>query len=436
MQTKKITEHGLVKMCMAELCQKEGFAGYDNLVQREQQFLCDRIETETGVLISLSTIKRLLNGQFSRIPQIATLDAIAITAGYKNWRNFRLSKNQNGINHHEAGIDENVVPTINAGNKILMAWLLVLAMGLILAAMVLLIIKKSAAPNIAYADKAQFSATKVTGNDIPNTVIFKYNVDSVNADSFFIQQSWDRSRRVKIQKHNYTLTDIYYEPGFHTAKLIANNKVIKKLYVSIPTDKWFFYTKENIPKSTPKYILSTTGIKNGAMQLTAEEILSSKTDIKKDNQVCQVYFPSKLESSSDNFVLKFRIKVNSLNNEACPYFMSEVFCQHYFIYFKSTLKGCTSNLDCEFGENAFNGKINDLSAFGSNVNTWQNVEFTVKDKNASISINGVKIFSASYRHSAGLITGLGFISNGLCQVYFVDFKTIDGKNIYSNDFNH
>jgi hypothetical protein len=434
MQTNKITEHELVKMCMAELCQKEGFADCDNLVQREQQFLCDRIEAETGVMISLSTIKRLLNGQFSRIPQIATLDAIAISAGYKNWQNFRLSKNQNGINHHEADSAENLVQAINPGNKILMARLLVFAMGLILVAMVFLIVRKSGEPVVGNADKAQFSATKVTGNDIPNTVVFKYNVDSVNADSFFIQQSWDKNRRVKIQKHNYTLTDIYYEPGFHTAKLIANNKVIKKLYVSIPTDRWFFYTKENVPKSIPKYI-PTTGFKDGAMQLTPGDILNSKTDIKKDNQICQVYFPSKIGNSSDNFVLKFRIKVNSLNNEACPYFMSEVFCQRYFMYFKSSLKGCTSTLDCEFGEYALNGKINDLSAFGSNVNSWQNVEFMVKDKNATISINGVRIFSAPYHHSAGLITGLGFISNGLCQVDFVDFKTIDGKNIYSNNFN-
>ncbi|MEI9809516.1 MAG: hypothetical protein WDO16_17520 [Bacteroidota bacterium] len=44
------------------------------------------------------------------------------------------------------------------------------------------------------------------------------------ADSFFIQQSWDKNRRVKIDKHSHTLTDIYYEPGYHIAKLIATTK--------------------------------------------------------------------------------------------------------------------------------------------------------------------------------------------------------------------
>jgi len=110
--------------------------------------------------------------------------------------------------------------------------------------------------------------------------------------------------------------------------------------------------------------------------------------------------------------------------------MTEVFCQRQFMYFISTLKGCTSELRSQFGENDLNGKTNDLSALGSNVRTWQNVAFSVKNKNATISINGSKVFSASYYHSCGLITGIGFISNGLCEVDSLDMKTIEGKEIY------
>ncbi|HTI92333.1 MAG TPA: hypothetical protein VL727_17180, partial [Puia sp.] len=54
--------------------------------------LCDTIESKTGVMISLSTIKRLLNGQFARIPQTATLNAIALSAGYTSWRDFKQVK--------------------------------------------------------------------------------------------------------------------------------------------------------------------------------------------------------------------------------------------------------------------------------------------------------------------------------------------------------
>jgi len=251
----------------------------------------------------------------------------------------------------------------------------------------------------------------------------------VAADSFFIQQSWDRNRRVRVFKHNYTLTDIYYEPGYHTAKLIANDKIIKTVDVSIPTDRWMFYAKEGIAKGLPKYIEADV-VKARSLRLTKDDLVKSRIDIQKENVFVNVYFPSHIESSSDNFVLKFRIKVDELKNEPCSFLMTEVFCQRQFMYFISTLKGCTSELRSQFGENDLNGKTNDLSALGSNVRTWQNVAFSVKNKNATISINGSKVFSASYYHSCGLITGIGFISNGLCEVDSLDMKTIEGKEIY------
>ncbi len=112
--------------------------------------------------------------------------------------------------------------------------------------------------------KAQFSMNKTTRNDLPNTVVFNYNIDDVNADSFFIQQSWDKDRRVRIDKKNHTLTDIYYEPGYHVAKLIANDSVIRTIDVSIPTDKWFYYARERKPASIPEYV-SCAGFKQGAV---------------------------------------------------------------------------------------------------------------------------------------------------------------------------
>jgi len=438
MQAKKIDEQELVKICMAELCLREGFANPGKMVQRDFQYVSEIIESKTDVLISLSTIRRLLNGQFARLPQINTLNAIAITAGYQNWHSFELNKTRgNGAilqnNDHDVKANANTIRSI----KILKNKFLVLSIVLVLVVIgslgVLSLIRAGKYKWIN-ADKAQFSAIKVTGNDLPNTVIFKYNVDAVIADSFFIQQSWDKNRRVKIDKNNHTLTDIYYEPGYHIAKLMANDQIIKTMDVSIPTDRWVFYAKEKTPGSQPKYVLSTNGFKDGSMQLTLNDILKSKIDIQKENIYLQVYFPSMIKHSSDNFVLKFKIRVHELNNESCPYFMGEVFCQRYFLYFKSTLKGCTSELNTQFGENYLSGKSNDFSALGTDVKHWNNVELTVKRKKVSVKINNNEVFSTHYQKTCGMITGLGFISNGLCEVDFVDLKTLDEKSIYRNDF--
>src|SRR6201999_2179787 len=107
---------------------------------------------------------------------------------------------------------------------------------------------------------------------------------------FFIQQSWDRKRRVRVLKHHYTLTDIYYEPGYYTAKLIANDKIIKTFEVSIPTDRWVFYAKEGITQGLPKYI-TANGVKARSLRLTNDDLKKSGIDIQKENAYVNVYFP-------------------------------------------------------------------------------------------------------------------------------------------------
>jgi hypothetical protein len=104
------------------------------------------------------------------------------------------------------------------------------------------------------------------------------------------------------------------------------------------------------------------------------------------------------------------------------------------MFFKSTPKGCTSEMKAQFGESILNGKTTDLSALGSNVNEWQDVTILVKNKTATISINQIPVLTTSYNQSSGKITGLGFLSNGLPEVDFVHLTTLDGKEIYSNEF--
>ncbi len=172
------------------------------------------------------------------------------------------------------------------------------------------------------------------------------------------------------------------------------------------------------------------------MLLSQEELVNSQVDIKKENEYLQVYFPAVIEYSSDNFSLHFRIRVHQLNNAFCPYFMAEIFCQKNFMYFTSTLKGCASEIRAQFGENYMSGKTNDLSTLGAEVKEWQDVVVTVTNRKVNIRINNTEVLSADYLQPSGLITGLGFISNGLCEVDSVHLQTLDGKDIYTNDFDN
>ena len=431
-----MTEQELVKRCLNAICRKNGFDDPSAMTQRDFELISHEVEDSTGILISVSTFKRLLHGRFSRMPQIATLNAISTYLGFKNWQDYRNSANKTGNSLKPAKEkNEKALNKGNSGYAFSFNWKLIGAVAITTAIVVFLsFVKISSRPAPGY-EKAQFAAKKTTDNSIPNTVIFNYNIDDVNADSFFIQQSWDKRRRVKIFKHSYTLTDIYYEPGYHNAKLIANDSVIKTADVSIPTDKWFFCAKDKSLSGIPEYIKTGIIAKNGCLTLNKSDLASSNIKTEDEKTFMYTYFPGKIEVSSDNFTFKARVRMKEVRNNQCPYIMYEVFCQRRFMYFRSLPKGCASEAYAQFGDKFLYGKEVDLSSLCYDLNQWIDIELMVKNKVATVNFNNKQIFSAMYNNSSGLVTGLGFISNGLCEVDFVELKGLDGKVVYENDFN-
>jgi len=422
-----MNDQTIVKETLFEIFRKCGYSDYKNMTQRDFEHISGEIEKKSGIVISATTIKRLSNGEFSRLPQIATLNALSNYFEFNTWQEYRASlatREKQGIKKVNAG-----PPRKRLHFPVQLKW------GLLLLSIPIfgyfLLTTKSQPGNF---DKAGFSAHKNTSNDIPNTVVFNYDIDLVNADSFFIQQSWDKNRRVRIYKNTHTLTDIYYEPGYHTARLIANDSIIKTVDISIPTDKWFFCANEDKARYTTEYIKTDTFTRNGSLAITPDELRHNKIDVDQEKMYVYCYFPGKLEVNSDNYSLKTRVRMKELRNNFCPYLSLEIYCQRYFMVFKSTPPGCASEAFILLGEKQINGKETDLASIAFNVTRWTDIEVIVKNRHATIKINGKDCFSTSYSNSAALITGMGFLSNGLCEVDKVELMGLDGKTVYKNDF--
>lgn len=427
-----MTDQELVKDCLREICAKNGFLQPDAMVQRDFEFISQEIENATGILLSISTLRRLLNGEFSRIPQIATLNAISAYLGFKNWQDHKNSRNNDPLTVRETHQPE---PLSTSRNKRVLRskWFWPILAGLL----IFLFFVYLAIPSVKktlHAEKASFGAKKTTANSIPNTVVFSYDIDKVNADSFFIQQSWDKRRRVRIEKGTHTLTDIYYEPGYHVAKLIANDSVIRTIDISIPTDKWFIAVKGADPHKPPQYITDSVAFKNGSFGIDETDLKKNRIIMNEPKIFLYTYFPSLLHVSSDDFTFKARVRVTATFNNQCPYLMHEVFCQRNFMYFKSTGAGCAAETDAQFGNTALKGRTTDLSALCHNLSEWTNIEMNVKNKQVTILLDDKPVYNAAYDRSSGLITGLGFISNGLCEIDNVSLRGLDGKLVYESGF--
>lgn len=415
-------------MCLTEVFLSNGYADLHSLAQRDYENLSQAIEAKTGILISISTLKRLLKGDFARLPQVATLNAISRYLGYQHWQDYRS----------EVKAKIPIADTHNPRRKFMFQRSLpktLLFPSILSLLLVLFITSRSSLKDAgAGLKQAQFSIKRVTANDIPNTVVFSYNVDDIEADSFFIQQSWDKKRRVRVYKKQHTLTDIYYEPGYHTAKLIANDVVIKTLGVGIPTKDWFFYAKRRFPYGIPNYIHPKPLFQNGELGLQTSDLIQADLNVEAENNYVYTYFPSRWPVHSDNYVFKTRVRVEELKKNPCPYLMLEVFCQQNFMYFITTPKGCTSEAKLQFGDLILDGKTTDLSALGASVTDWMEVKIEVRNRHVVIYYGDKQVYTCTYSKSAGRITGIGFISNGLCKIDQVELKGLNGELFYQNDF--
>ncbi|MFD2164536.1 hypothetical protein ACFSJU_19175 [Paradesertivirga mongoliensis] len=269
---------------------------------------------------------------------------------------------------------------------------------------------------------------------MPNTVIFNYNIDEVEADSFFIQQSWDKNRRVRIYKNNYTLTDIYYEPGYHTAKLIANDSIIKTVPVNIPTNGWFFYANEYKTRYHTEYIKVLSPNRNGYLSITTDDLKRSGVHTDREKMYLYSLFSKRLNISGDNFKLRTRVRMKEIINNFCSYITLELYSQKHFILVKSTSQGCASEAMLSFAEKKISGRNTDLTSTTYNVREWTEIEVDVKNKHFTLYINGKKSFKGDYRADMKSITGLSFISNGLCEVEYIELKGQDGKVAYKSNF--
>ena len=424
-----MNERDLIKNVILEVFYNNGYTHTAQMTQRDFDFISSGIEKKSGILISGTTIKRLALGDFSRLPQVATLNAIANYFEYKTWQDFKASRL--AVIKPDEGISSSIRKDRFRFLKNKLVWF---TASILLVIVILGLFLFNARPgSISNAEKAKFSCERSTRNDIPNTVIFNYDIDQVHADSFFIQQSWDKNRRKRIYKNTHTITDIYYEPGYHIAKLIANDSIIRTIDVHLPTDRWFFYAIDNIANYIPEYIKTGNYINNGILGLTEGQVKENNIDITKDKLYHYTWFPGEMKVKSNSFRLKTRIRMNEVRNSLCPYITIELFCQGYFIVMKTTNKGC-ANIASLLLDREIKGNETDLTALTFDVSQWTEVEIASTNNMVSIYINNKNVFSAPCFDPVKYISGLAFISNGLCEVDNVLLTGLDGKIVYNNEF--
>ncbi len=420
------SEQAFIDLCKKQIEEKFSFGNGNGYTQRDLEILSNRIEEKTGVNISLSTLKRLWKNNFKQSPQIATLNALASILEHEDWQAFKIANADN--------------PKKSYAN---LKWILPLSSMMI--GLILILIssrEREDANNQNAQDKSsgaimvtgpvEFSTRKTITSGIPNTVIFNYDLSRVTADSFFIQQSWNDHQKVAIDPQGKTHTSIYYESGFHRARLLANDSLIAMEPIHILSDGWephIYYSY----KDQPIDFKNQQFIKNGCLHLDSALLESRNLDFNKEF-FTRITYSQQFDLSSDNFSFKARVKLDSTRNSLCPWINIIIVTEVHIFSVGLRKKGCEKYAGYKIGEIDKWGGGHDLSKLGSNLFNWQNLEVNVKDKKAEIVLNGKLAYEESFIKNFGKIVGLIYIFDGTGSIDYTQLTDETDNVVFEDDF--
>lgn len=424
-----------INQCKSAIEKQLAWSESSQWKQRDYLNLIELLNEKTGTALSLSTIRRIWKPDFGGTPHPATLEALARFLDYDNWLAFKKA-------HAPTAASETLHPNPAPRKRIYSSLAITSLLSIVLLAALALVLgwinakERPATGQIQYdPTEVSFSCNNAVTVGVPNTVIFSYDVSEVKADSFFIQQSWNQFRRDRVSPANNTLTSTYLEPGFHRAKLIANDSIIQETNVRVYTDDWVALVQAQETDEIPIYIPTQQATQSGNLQLTAGDLSQNKIPLTAGTMVAYYYVNEFDGLSGQAFALETRIRCDSILNLSCPYMALSILGENDMHFIPLVAKGCIGNISVKLGEVIKYGKTNDLSAFGRNVYEWQLLKVSVQDQLAKITLNDHLIYAIPFQQDIGAIVGFRILFSGTGAVDYLQLSSPVGDEvIYRADF--
>lgn len=379
-----------------------------NVRTRDLEYLMTAIESKSGIKLSLSTLKRIWRSDDDdRTPQPATLNALVSILGFESFQDYKLS-----ISEPE---NDEILPQIS--KKLPVGFVVaIVIMGLFTAYR----FWKNYEPpiKIHIADPVKFTADKTVDKGIPNTVVFEYDLTGVEADSFFIQQSWNPANKTWIDTANHFYSSTYYTPGYHMARLMANDSVLAYQPIHLLSDGWFPLVKYHVSDVEPIYISQNLLVDSDSLHLGWDDLEDSGVDISEDFLLRYYNVGDFKGLVSDNFLLETRFRCDPSGAPICPSFQVMLIGEGNVFYVPMIKKGCEGELSLLVGEQYMSNRSDDLSSLGVDIFEWNTLEWQVIDKQVGISLNGNEVLSFEFKEDFGEIKGIIYTFNTLGEVAY------------------
>ncbi|MEC3966853.1 hypothetical protein [Flagellimonas halotolerans] len=410
-----------IKACFKRVEEKLGKGPCNKWDTHDFKTLSENIQEETGTLLSVSTLKRLSGKvNYASHPNKTTLNALANYIGFKDWGAFSNYCDGKFVKGKKEG-------KANLPMKPLIAFLL---LGIALFSSVFLTARKN--DTIYNPDDFAFNGKSVTMG-LPNSVVFRYDASAADEKAKIeIQQDWDESKRVLVNKNDSVSTSIYYRPGYFKSKLVVDETIVKEKGILIPTSDWVGVIETD---SIPIYLDRKDYRSKKALSIKASSLKKYGVDPRASRTPVGFY---QIRDFGELYTTNFEMTASIRNDfksgkSQCQTAQLVIVHEDGPISIMLADKGCISDIMLYAFNKTIDGKKTDLSGFGVDFTDFVEVKCISKDGKLDIVMDKQPIFSFEVPDIPKKIVGLSIHFEGAGTVQHVSFKN-NGEILYSTNF--
>ncbi|HTE26621.1 hypothetical protein [Flavitalea sp.] len=398
--------------------------------------LSDLIQAKTGVLLSVTTLKRLWGKlKYDNLPSVTTLNTLARFLNYADWREFRqrdiikseIENYSDPNNVTGSEVHEMIRPRKNHNVK--RFTIAGLVAFLVIIALVSLTTKKK--PLIPFAPDAtqfEFKADKIVGEGVPNSVVFTYDASAATTDSVYIVQSWDINRKTLVSRTGTNHSAIYYYPGYFRTRLIADGAIVKSHDLQITSGGWLCLAEQ---EPSPLYFKKEQYLKDDRIEIDSNALKTFGLSLHPKPPRIRFFNQGDMgDLMNDNFVFETTLK-NAFNEGTgvCQKVQVLIQCKNDIIIIPLSAPACVGDLNLYAAGTGANSKEADLSKFGCDLDQWTKLKVVTVNAKMTFYVNDVEAYSLKCPNQPTGIVGVQYRFDGLGAVK--DTRFISEGKIYN-----
>jgi hypothetical protein len=423
-----VQEIAQLKKCLELIEDKLGWGDSREWTNGQYGMLSEMIEGVSGILISISTLKRVFGKAKTNSfynPQLATKNALAIFLGFRNWEDFFINHQNVAFSVEEKDIEVVEAKSAHETNR----WKRAFFVSIFISIGVLgyFVIKKYSLQE----DYKPRIAGRYTYGKAPLTTAFYYDISKLKGDNYYLEID---PRKIPLSKGlNYTSVK-FTDPGYFKVKLMSEGEELSVINVHALSDGW--YCQLGSPSFNDNYVVANTNIlADGKLFISPALIAQQGADTTQEYWVKYRNIKD-FNCEADNCTLEAKIQNSKLSGgPSCYDAELEIVAENDFSIFRFVEEGCSRWAYAEISEVILDGNFNNLEAITTDLSSPKIVKLELKNKVGTIYFDDKPVYKLSYRKPLGKLKGIGFTFKGSGRVDDVRLLNGSGKTVYFEDFN-